>query len=157
MRFLTSIILSLAVSALALSFLAKAEYDDRLEAGAADGLVLKDRGEVGPETCDELAESVDVIRTKTTTTIVLAVAALDVKKALSMKCLTYSEADARLKELRTEFNSRYESEERKYRSSNMVSKLIRFYENPFAQPDVGMPERAERAGLFELSIDGEGI
>ena len=69
MRIITSIILSLAGSALVLAFLAKVEYDDRLEAGAADGKVLKDRGEVGPETCDELAESIDDIRTKTTTTM----------------------------------------------------------------------------------------
>lgn len=99
MRILTSIILSLAASALALSIFAKAEYDDRLEAGAADGLVLKGRGETGPETCSELAESVDVIRTKTTTAIAVAVAALDIKEAYAKDCMTYADADQALNDI----------------------------------------------------------
>lgn len=152
MKILASIVCSLLISAVILAFLSKAEYDQRLQAAAADAaLVLKSRGEdeVGPQTCNELAASVDLIRTRTTTSDMLGLAALDLQKAYSQGCMAHAEASEALKDLKREFNARFEREEQNFKATNMVLAIHWFFK-PSDRPKQNMPELAEKSGLFKL-------
>lgn len=152
MKMLASFVCSLLLSAVILAFLSKSEYDQRLEAGAADAaLILKSRGkdDVGPQTCKELAASVDLIRTRTTTTVVIGLAALDLQKAYSRGCTAHAEASEAMKDLKREFNARYEREEQNFKAANMVSAIHWFFK-PGDRPKQSMPELAEKSGLFKL-------